>query len=306
MKQTISVILPNYNGRNLLLENIPSIVNSLENSKCEYEIIVVDDYSTDDSIEVLRKEFPFVKTLVNEINHGFSYTCNKGIFNASNSVLCIVNTDVTFTEDYFKNAIKYFDDDNVFALKGNIINYKSNFNDIVSIEKTAKLFMKRGFIRFNKKIEYIPDSFTYKIGGHIVLLGCCFLCNKEKAIELGGFDEIYSPFYWEDSDIAIRALKKGYKLIYEPLCIVYHKTSSTIPNYRSKNKIKLVSNRNKFIFTWKHLEGINQWSSHIFYLFFSIFTRWIFLDWRYYFSFVSALFRFLKFNSKIKQLTKLK
>lgn len=291
MKHSISVILPNYNGRSLLLSNIPSIVIALENAKCDYQVIVVDDCSTDDSVDMLKKEFPFVKIIVNETNQGFSYTCNRGIFDAKNSILCIVNTDVTFTPDYFINGIGYFDDESVFALKGNIINYQNNINEVVSIEKTAKLFIKRGLLRFDKKVEYIPDSFTGEIGGQFVLLGCCFMCSRDKALELKGFDEIFSPFYWEDSDLALRALRKGFKLIYEPLCVVYHKTSSTIPNFRSNTKIKLISNRNKFIFSWKYLKGTKQWLSHIFYTLVNLTTRWIILDWKYYVALFNALLR---------------
>lgn len=289
--KSVSIILPNFNGRSLLLSNIPSIVIALENAKCDYEVIVVDDCSTDDSVDMLKKDFPFVKVIVNKINQGFSYTCNKGIFAAKNSILCIVNTDVTFTPDYFTNGIRYFDDENIFALKGNIVNYQNNINEIVSIEKTAQLFIKRGLLRFDKKVEYVPDSFTGEISGQFVLLGCCFMCSREKALELKGFDEIYSPFYWEDSDLALRALRKGFKLIYEPSCVVYHKTSSTIPNYRSSTKIKLTSNRNKFIFSWKYLKGTKQWLSHIFYTFLNLSTRWIILDWKYYVAFFNALQR---------------
>lgn len=289
--KSVSIVLPNFNGRSLLLSNIPSIVIALENAKCDYEVIVVDDCSTDDSVDMLKKEFPFVKVIVNETNQGFSYACNRGIFDAKNSILCIVNTDVTFTPDYFTNGIGYFDDENVFALKGNIINYQNNINEVVSIERTAQLFIKRGLLRFDKKVEYVPDSFTGEIGGQFVLLGCCFMCSRDKALELKGFDEIFSPFYWEDSDLALRALRKGFKLIYEPLCVVYHKTSSTIPNFRSSTNIKLTSNRNKFIFSWKYLKGTKQWFSHIFYILFNLMTRWIILDWKYYVALFNALQR---------------
>lgn len=291
MQKTISAILPNFNGRSLLLSNLPSLITALENTKLDFEIIVVDDCSTDDSVDVLKKEFPFVKVIVNETNQGFSYTCNKGIFNAKNPILCIANTDVTFIPDYFTNGISYFDDEQVFALKGDIVNYQNTFDEVVSIEKVARLFTRRGFLRFDKKAEYIPNSFTGEIGGQIVLLGCCFMCSRDKALELKGFDEIYSPFYWEDSDLALKALHKGFKLIYEPSCVVYHQTSSTIPNYRSKTQRKLVSNRNKFIFSWKYLRGSKQWSNHIFYTFFNLSTRWIILDWKYYVAFFDALLR---------------
>jgi len=297
MQKTISVILPNYNGSSLLLSNIPSIVIALQNAQCDYEIIVVDDCSTDNSVDMLKKEFPFIKVIINKTNQGFSYTCNRGIFNAKNLILCIVNTDVTFTPNYFANGLEYFDNENIFAVKGDIINYQNNINEVVSIEKTAKLFIKRGFLRFDKKAEYIPNSFNGEVGGQFVLLGCCFLCNREKALELKGFDEIYSPFYWEDSDLPLKALRKGFELAYEPLCVVYHQTSSTIPNYRSKAQRKLVSNRNKFIFSWKYLQGSGQWIRHIFYTFFNLITRWIILDWKYYVAFFNALQRIIWFRS---------
>lgn len=291
MKNSISIILPNYNGSHLLQANLPSLIASLKVAKCDYEIIVVDDCSKDDSINMLHTQFPEVITLQNEVNKGFSATCNRGVFAAKFPLLCIVNTDVTFMVDYFINAIPHFQNNNLFALKGNIINYKTNFEDIVNIEKTSLLYYKRGFLRFNQRIKYLPDSFSGKAGGQFVLLGCAFLCDREKMLLLNGFDEIFSPFYWEDADLAIRALRKGYDLIYEPKCVVYHQTSSTISNFRSNTKRRLISIRNKFLFTWRHIEGGKQWMSHIGYTVASLLTRWMILDWKYYVAFFNAILR---------------
>lgn len=296
VKNSISIILPNYNGRALLCANLPPLIASLKAAECDYEIIVVDDCSNDDSISMLHTQFPEVLTIQNEVNKGFSATCNRGIFSAKFSLLCIVNTDVTFTVDYFINAIPHFQNDNLFALKGNIINYKTDFEDVVNIEKTSLLYYKRGFLRFNQRIEYTPGSFTGKVGGQFTLLGCAFLCNREKMLLLNGFDEIFSPFYWEDADLAIRALRKGYELVYEPNCVVYHQTSSTISNFRSNTKRRLISMRNKFLFTWRHLKGSKQWMSHLGYTVASLLTRWIILDWKYYIAFITALTKKILFQ----------
>lgn len=298
MTYSISVVLPNYNGRNLLQSNLPSLIASLEAANCTYEIIVVDDCSSDDSVAILHEKFPYVQVIQNEINQGFSATCNKGIYAAQNTLLCIVNTDVTFTLDYFKNAIKHFINPNLFAVKGNIINYFDSFEKIVNIEKTSLMYFKRGFLRFNQKIEYIPDSFTGYIGGQFVLLGCVFVCDRKKMLLLNGFDEIFSPFYWEDADLAIRALRKGYQLEYDHECIVYHQTSSTIGTYKSNNIRRLISMRNKFLFAWRHLKGLKQWSLHLFYTCFYLLTRWAILDWKYYFSLWNAIYRLTKFDLK--------
>lgn len=179
----------------------------------------------------------------------------------------------------------------LFAVKGAIINYRNDFDDIINTESTSLLYYKRGFLRFNQRVEPNPESFTGKVGGQFVLLGCCFVCDREKMLELGGFDEIFSPFYWEDADLAIRALRRGYHLVYEPKSKVYHQTSSTIASYRSNTRRRLVSMRNKFLFSWRHLQGAAAWSSHIAFTLLSLLGRWLILDWKYYWAFVSAILR---------------
>lgn len=300
IKNSVSVVLPNYNGSSLLAANIPSIITSLNTAKCEYEIIVVDDYSSDDSVSMLQHHFPEVIILQNGINQGFSATCNRGIFAAKFSLICISNTDVTFTADYFVNAIPHFENPNLFALKGNIVNYTSSIDNVMNIEKTSQLFFKRGFYRFNNRVEYDFKPFTGKLHEQFVLLGCAFICDREKMLRLNGFDEIFSPFYWEDSDLAIRALRSGYDLAYDPKCVVYHQTSATIANYRSYNKRRLVSMRNKFLFSWRHMDSVTLWIKHLSHTFISLLTRWIILDWKYYVAFFSALLRLKSFTIRNK------
>lgn len=291
IKNSISVVLPNYNGRSLLAANIPSIITSLNTAKCEYEIIVVDDCSSDDSVSMLQNRFPEVIILQNEINQGFSATCNRGVFAAKLPLVCICSTDVTLEADYFLNALPHFQNQNLFALKGNIVNYTSSFDNIMNTEKTSQLFFKRGFYRFNNRVEYDFKPLTGKLHEQFVLLGCVFLCDREKMLQLKGFDEIFSPFYWEDSDLAIRALRRGYNVVYEQNCVVYHQTSATISNYRSYTKRRLISMRNKFLFSWRHMNNPKLWITHISYTIISLLTRWIILDWKYYVAFFTALIR---------------
>ncbi len=297
--QGISVILPNYNGRQLLQRNLPSLFSSLKKANVPHEVLVVDDCSSDDSIVMLQQEFPQIRVIRNEQNLGFSATCNRGVHSAIHPLLCIANTDVTFTPDYFKTALTHFAEPALFAVKGAIINYRNNFDDIINTESTSLLYYKRGFLRFNQRVEPNPESFTGKIGGQFVLLGCCFVCDRKKMLELGGFDEIFSPFYWEDADLAIRALRRGYHLAFEPQSKVYHQTSSTIANYRSNTRRRLVSIRNKFLFSWRHLQGPKQWTSHIGFTVLSFLSRWIILDWKFYVALFNALTRSRHYKVRI-------
>ena len=294
MKDSISVVLPNFNGRNLLQKNLPSLITAL--GDFDYEIIIVDDCSSDDSVKFLKETYPEIKIICNEINLGFSATCNKGINTAKLKLLCIVNTDVTFTPDYFTNMIREFDDTSLFALKGDIINYNQSFDDVINIDRTTTLYYKRGFLRFDTSNPLTQRTSLSGADDIFVALGCCFVCNREMMIKLHGFDEIYSPFYWEDSDLARRAMRSGYKLLYLPKSVVYHQASSTIANYRSNVQRHLVSDRNKFLFSWRHLDTKTFWTSHLPITALSLLVRWLTIDWKYYVAFYNALIRKLTFQ----------
>lgn len=293
MSRSISAILPNYNGRHLLEKNLPSLIAAL--AGFEYEIIIVDDCSTDDSVNFILQSYPDITLVINKINLGFSTTCNAGIYSARNELLCIANTDVTFTKDYFEKLIDEFNDESLFAVKGDIVNYNNSFDDVISIDRTGKIYYKRGFLRISAKEPLTSKTLINNSKDNFVCLGCCFVCNREKMLSLNGFDEIYSPFYWEDIDIAQRALKKGYKLLYLPESIVYHQSSSTISTYRSNTIRRLVSTRNKFIFTWRHLDTKTLIMSHTPTVILNMLTRWLILDWKYYTSLCWAIVQKIKY-----------
>lgn len=292
MKKSLSIVLPNFNGRNLLKKNIPSLLTAL--TGIHSEIIVVDDCSTDDSINFLETSYPEIIVIKSDINHGFSTTCNKGIHAAKHELLCVVNTDVTFTANYFNEIIVAFDRPSLFAVKGDIVNYKNSFDEVINIDRTGSLYYSRGFLRINTKKPLTEKTFFSKHDDNFVCLGCCFVCNRMMMVNLNGFDEIYSPFYWEDPDLAQRAMKQGHELLYLPNARVYHQASSTISKYRSNTKRKLISNRNKFIFTWRHLDAKRLWMSHVPITALNLLSRWIILNWTYYAAFYLALYQIIR------------
>lgn len=298
LKTGISIILPNYNGRHLLEKNLPSIISSIEKSKLNHEIIISDDNSTDDSIEFINHNYPQIRIITQNPNTGFSSTCNRGIRRTTFHLTCIVNTDVTFDINYFENALPYFKDTNLFAIKGKIINYDKNYNDVISIDETCKTYFKRGLIRFNCNIKPDNNQISPQVGGQYVGLGCCFIANTQYLKSLHGYNEIFSPYYWEDSDLALRALESGYTVKYVPECLVYHQSSSTISQTQTNIKRKLISNRNKYIFSWLHMSGAQQWLKHICFMSLNMLTRWIIIDWKFYVSFYMALIRIRKSSIK--------
>lgn len=284
--KSVSVILPNFNGVGLLGKNLPSLIRALEGF--EYEIIVVDDASTDGSVSFLQLSYPDIIVVQHKKNIGFSGTCNTGIFRSTKELICVSNTDVTFLQHYFQKIIPLLNE-GIFAAKGKIRN-ETEDGTFLNFDTIARSHMKRGLWRFDKTVDdFETRNFSPKIGGLFPLLGCCFVADAVKIKELGGFDEIYSPFYWEDSDLPFRAMQAGYELRYVPEAEVTHQVSATINKFRRKYYRKLISDRNKFLFTWRHMYGYRQWMSHLVFCTFSVSIRWLKLDWSYYLAIFLAL-----------------
>ena len=77
--KSISIIIPNYNGKHLLQEYLPYTYEVIIAAGVDYEVIIVDDGSKDDSVEFIKANYPEVKLVVNQENRGFSFSCNRGV-----------------------------------------------------------------------------------------------------------------------------------------------------------------------------------------------------------------------------------
>lgn len=246
---SISVVIPNYNGKHLLEANLPSVFSALKFAQINYEVIVIDDASTDDSIMFIQQHYPDIKLLVNESNKGFSPTINKGIFAAMHELILALNSDVQLTENYFIDQLKYFEASDTFGVMGKIVGLDGS-----RIQDGAK-YPKTGFKGIKTTINYIPVTEVQEMWlPSFFLSGANALMNREKLWQLGGFDEIYAPYYYEDADLGIRAWRVGWKCYFEPRSICMHAISSTIGKLKSE-KAKIIIERNRIILNHLHLMG---------------------------------------------------
>jgi GT2 family glycosyltransferase len=257
-------VLPNYNGRRLLKENLPYLTIAAEHYAGHAEIIVVDDASQDHSVELLEEHFPEIRTIQTDTNTGFSGACEIGIRAARHDIILLLNTDVRVTEDFIAPLVAHFSDTSVF-----VVSSMSFGGDHTTPLESVKIpFFKRGYLKFMT----VPDPdlllaateegsspiYTfYAVGAHCAI-------DRQKYLSLGGFDELFHPYYWEDVDLCYRAWKNGWKSIVEPKSIVYHMLSGPI---RSDNKSSYIANiirRNRLLFIWKNITSIRYlYFSHL-------------------------------------------
>ena len=104
MAQKISVVIPNYNGKNLLKKNLPIVIKNCPGA----EIIVVDDCSKDQSVQFLHKTFKKVRTIKLKKNYGFAIASNTGVKAAKNNLVLLLNSDVVPKNNFLNPARSHF------------------------------------------------------------------------------------------------------------------------------------------------------------------------------------------------------
>jgi GT2 family glycosyltransferase/glycosyltransferase involved in cell wall biosynthesis len=253
-----TVVIPNWNGRDLLEKYIPSIVTALAGNAVN-EILVVDNGSTDGSAEFLREAFPQVTVLPLKENLGFGGGSNAGFRAAKNDVVVLLNSDMRVAEDFLAPLLKGFDDPEVFAVSCQIF-----FSDPAKLREETGLtqgWWQDGTLRVRHRIDnQVDDLFPCFYGGG----GSCAF-DRRKFLELGGFDELLAPFYLEDTDLGYLAWKRGWKVLYQPQSVVYHEHRGTIGKKFSPEFIQSVLRKNYLLFCWKNIHEWGRLANHFFF-----------------------------------------
>lgn len=277
-RKSISVVIPNYNGSKLLEQNLPSVYEALNNAKTDFEIIITDDCSTDSSVAFIRQNYPLVRLVINEKNQGFSASCNKGIALANKDLILLLNTDIELNKDFFESQFKYFELADTFGVMSKIIGAKNG-----ETQDTARFLKYSGFkIKANNFYHLENEDFLTPTA---YLSGANALIDTKKLKDIGGFDEIFSPFYCEDFELGLRAWRLGWKCYYDPKSYCIHDHSSTTKNYRTRNWVKAIFFRNRLFVHAIHLSKIRLvfWFLQI--AFIDMLFMWIGLKFYYYKSF---------------------
>jgi len=255
----VSLVVPNFNGRDLLALCLPSLEKALAAYPGGGEIIVVDDGSGDGSAEWIRAEHPRVRLIALRKNQGFPRASNRGVAAARNRFAVLLNSDIVAEPGFLHPLMVHLNDPELFAVQPRMDNWKGDGLDLgVNIGH-----MEDGYIRiWNEKEDSNPVpvdsscSTLYAVGGAMAF-------DRAKWELLGGFDEIYHPFCWEDIDISYRAAKRGWKILYEPASRVRHLHYGTISRFFTPAYKRVIERRNELLFTWINIHSPRLWKSHL-------------------------------------------
>lgn len=247
-RPTVSVVIPSWNSESQMKQNLPYVFAAAK--RVDAEIIIVDDNSKfDDSSGYLKSLGKKIRFYKNSGNGGFSFTVNRGVSQAKGDLIMLLNTDVRPSPDCFIKALKYFEDDSVYAL---------NFN-------SQEAWMGgewRGGLFHHFKVEPSATN-KNKVNPSLWASGGQGAFDRAKWLALGGMDLLYKPFYWEDTDMGFRAWKRGWQVLWAPECKVVHDhQKSVIASNFTKEFVLNTAQRNQFLFIWKNISDLRYLLSH--------------------------------------------
>ncbi|MDP2633100.1 MAG: glycosyltransferase family 2 protein [Candidatus Curtissbacteria bacterium] len=277
MEEKISVIIPNYNGRELLAKNLPKVLENCPGC----EVIVVDDASNDDSVAYIKKNYKRVKLLVNSKNAGFAKTVNCGVEKATGQYVLLLNSDVAPQKGFLQSAMESFSKESQKTFAVGLSDFSHEEGKIIVRGRGGAKFI-RGFINHYA----LPP----KSGETLWVSGGSSLIDRQKFLELGGFDSIFAPFYWEDIDLSYRARKKGYLCFFDENSKVDHfHQEGAIKKSSSGFRIKSISYKNQFLFVWKNIEDYWWITLHLLWLPYHFARALINRDFAFFTGFLWAL-----------------
>ncbi|WP_212959983.1 glycosyltransferase family 2 protein [Cohnella xylanilytica] len=240
MKPKVGIVMVNYNGEKFQNDCLASL---REITYTNFMTIIVDNASVDNSVEMVKKKYPEVFLLEMGENLGVAKANNIGINYAIENncdYVLLLNNDTEVQRDFLTNLVEkadektlvvpkmyYYEPNNMIWCAGGEIDWKKAV--------TIHYGMKEMDDKSLNKESYIEYSPT-----------CCMLIHKSVFSNIGLMDEKYFMYY-DDTDFCVRATASGYKILYQPKSIIWHKVSSSSGGEESLTSI-YYGNRNRLYF----------------------------------------------------------
>ncbi len=221
MNPRVSIIIVNWNTKECLKDCLKSIYEKVRD--ISFEIIVVDNASTDGSQEMVKTEFPMISLIANNDNIGFGRACNQAVGKSKGEFLLFLNPDTKLLKadfnEFFKLLEKRDDIGTIVPIiyddNGNL-KYKT-LRTVPRIRNMINFYQLKNRLTFNYSIPLSlidPQEQEYPSGS-------CFLMRHSTLERLGGFDEHYFLFF-EDADLGVRMVQMGLKTISLPEFKIIH------------------------------------------------------------------------------------
>ncbi len=246
----ISISIVNLNGKDYLGQCLDSIKN-LNYPEDKLEIIVIDNGSSDDSVNFIKSNYPLVKLISNDKNMGFAFANNQAAKAANGDYMAFLNNDTRVDKNWLIELLRpIYKNKEVVASGSKVLSIDGKNIDFVG-----------GMINFEGKgfqIDYgIPvEKDNYSQYRYLPFVnGGAMLVDRKIFLDTGGFDEDFFAYY-EDVDFGWRLWVLGYKIVFAPESVVYHHHHGTSKIF-SEDKLRFLKERNSLYSIFKNYDDEN-------------------------------------------------
>lgn len=249
-----SILIPTYNGRDILEECLPSLDAEIARRGRIDELLIIDNASTDGTTGFIASHYPDAQVLCLPRNLAI-FALNQGARAASHPYLFFLNNDMLLEPGCLDALLAGFADASVFAVTGKVLQWDQR---TVQAARRRAVFRRGLFwpLGWGGPAEHAPGETLYALGGQSVF-------DRGKFLALNGIDPLFSPFYHEDLDVSYRAWRRGWRVLYEPGAVMIHKGAATAGRMYSKDQLRTFMQKNLFLFQWKNLHGAGRAASQI-------------------------------------------
>jgi GT2 family glycosyltransferase len=248
--QGISVIVPTLDGLALLRANLPPLLREMDRYPGEAELIVADDGSQDGTAGYIAGLGGRVRLCPNAGPRGFGRNCNHAAGQARHELLFLLNNDVRVTPGVLAALAGRFADERLFGVCPNSFIRKDG---VARNEMPNRGRWEDGLLL--SQVCPPGDAPRQPAYDTFHLCGGFALVRRDVFLRLGGFDDLFDPFYFEDVDLSLTARRCGWRLAHDATATVLHAHQGTIRRRFARCAVRRIAWRNAFLFNWKHLDA---------------------------------------------------
>lgn len=260
----ISFIIVNWNTKALLQNCLESILKTVD--ILTYEIIVVDNASSDGSVEMLARQYPEVRVIGNKENRGFGVANNQGFAVMQGKYALLINTDAVLTDQAVKKLWSFAEGYPQAAIVcGQLLNADgTKQNSIASFPTLLTIATNTSLLEYLFPGKYPSKRYDHSKPLEVdSAIGACMMIRKEALDKVGFFDDRYF-FFFEETDMAYAMRHAGWKIYQVPDALIYHLQGQSI-GHNARSRIEFYRSRYQFLNKW-HSKAYYQIASIIIFL----------------------------------------
>jgi len=252
----VHILILNYDGRARMAECLPSVLRAAKTSQHACEVVVVDNDSTDDSVQWLKSEYPAV-AVIHRPNRGLC-SFNEVVAELPGQVALLLNNDIRLADDCIDPLVTPLVETPSCFMTAPLC---WQFDGETYEGFRTAIDWRWGLVRATALFE------GHESGIHFPDLtasaGAALAVDCRRFTELGGFDPLYLPGRIEDLDFAFRGYQAGYEAHYIPDAVAYHQGMATFGQVFGQQGCDHLALRNTLLFQWKNLRHPRHWLSQV-------------------------------------------